>query len=179
MRANRVVLVLVVVLGCARAWGQDEKPPTLGKEPEDQQQQQQQPQQQQKPTLGEAPSLGGPRNSTTTDIRKLLRVRTVYIETIDNSLNERLAEAFSKTGPFRVVAKRNEADAILRGTCFDSRRLKSLHSEVFLTDSRGGPIWSDIVRQPFNPPPLDKSVTDSASLIVTHLGESLREAQRK
>jgi hypothetical protein len=176
MRISQVVLTLMVVLGCTGARGQDEKPPTLGKEPEGQQQQQQQ---QQKPTLGEAPSLGGPHTSTTTDIRKLLRVRSVYIETIDNSLNEKLAEAFSKAGPFRVVAKRNEADAILRGTCFDSRRLKSLHSEVFLTDPHGGPIWSDIIREPFNPPPLDKVVTDSASVIVVHLGESLREAQRK
>jgi hypothetical protein len=175
MRLSQVVLALTVVLGCTGARGQEEKPPTLGKEPEGQQQQQQQ----QRPTLGEAPSPGGPRNSSTTDIRKLLRVRTVYIETIDNSLNARLADALSKAGPFRVVAKRNEADAILRGTCFDSRRLKSLHSEVFLTDPHGGPIWTDIIREPFNPPPLDKAVTDSASMIVAHLGESLREAQRK
>jgi hypothetical protein len=176
MRLSQVVLALMVVLGSTVAWGQEEKPPTLGKEPEEEQQPQQQ---QHKPTLGEAPSLGGPHSSSTTDIRKLLRVRTVYIETIDNSLNARLTEALSKTGPFRVVAKRNEADAILRGTCFDSRRLKSLHSEVFLTDPHGGPIWTDIIREPFNPPPLDKAVTDSASMIVTHLGESLREAQRK
>ena len=173
MRLSQVVLALMVVLGCTGAWGQQENPPASGKEPEGQQPQPQ------KPTLGEAPSLGGPRNSTTTDIRKLLRVRTVYIETIDNSLNEKLAEALSKAGPFRAVAKRNEADAILRGTCFDSRRLKSLHSEVFLTDPHGGPIWTDIIREPFNPPPLDKAVTDSASMIVAHLGESLREAQRK
>jgi len=170
MRLRQVFFALLV-LGCTGAWGQEEKPPTLGKEPEGQQQQ--------KPTLGEAPSLSGPRTSSTTDIRKLLRVRTVYIETIDNSLNEKLAEALSKTGPFQVVVKRNEADAILRGTCFDSRRLKKLHSEVFLTDPHGGSIWSDIIREPFNPPPLDKAVMDSASVIVAHLGESLREAQRK
>ena len=169
MRLRQVFLALLV-LGCTGAWGQEEKPPTLGKEPEGQQQ---------KPTLGEAPSLGGPRTSSTTDIRKLLRVRTVYIETIDNSLNEKLTEALSKTGPFQVVAKRNEADAIVRGTCTDLRRLKSLKSEVFLTDPRGGPIWTDIIREPFNPPPLDKAVTSSASMIVAHLGESLREAQRK
>src|SRR5215831_5811931 len=163
------VLVALSLLGCTGAWGQEEKPPTLGKEPE----------QQQRPTLGETPSLGGPRTSTTTDSRKLMRVRSVYIEAIDNSLNEKLAEALSKAGPFRVVAKRNEADAVLRGTCFDSRRLKRLHTEVFLTDPRGGSIWQDIIREPFNPPPLDKAVTDSASMIVAHLGESLREAQRK
>jgi hypothetical protein len=163
------VFVALALLGCTGAWGQEEKPPTLGKEPE----------QQQRPTLGEAPSAGGPRTSTTTDSRKLMRVRSVYIEAIDNSLNEKLAEALSKAGPFRVVAKRNEADAVLRGTCFDSRRLKRLHSEVFLTDPRGGSIWQDIIREPFNPPPLDKAVTDSAAVIVAHLGDSLREAQRK
>ena len=168
MKLSQIFLALML-LGCTGARGQQEKPPTLGKEPEEQQ----------RPTLGEAPSTGGPRTSTTTDIRKLQRVRTVYIEMIDNSLSEKLAEALSKMGPFRVVAKRSEADAILRGTCFDSRRLKRLHSEVFLTDPRGGSIWQDIIREPFNPPPLSKAVTDSASVIVAHLGESLREAQRK
>lgn len=163
------VFLSLMLLACTGAWGQEEKPPTLGKEPE----------QQQRPTLGEAPEGGGPRTSTTTDIRKLLRVHTVYIEAMDNSLNEKLAEALSKMGPFRVVAKRSEADAILRGTCFDARRLKKLHSEVFLTDPRGGSIWQDDVRQPFNPPLLERSVADSASIIVGHLGESLREAQRK
>jgi hypothetical protein len=48
-----------------------------------------------------------------------------------------------------------------------------------LTDPRGGPIWTDIIREPFSPPPLDKAVTDSASVIVAHLGESVREAQRR
>jgi hypothetical protein len=167
MRVSHVFLAML--LGYAGAGGQQEKPPTLGKEP----------QEEQRPTLGAAPSLGSPRTSTTTDIRKLLRVRTVYVEAIDNSLNDKLAEALSKMGPFRVVAKRSEADAILRGTCFDSRRLKRLHSEVFLTDPRGGSIWQDIVREPFNPPQLEKAVTGSALVIVGHLGESLREAQRK
>ncbi len=168
MKLSQIFLALLL-LGGTGPRGQQEKPPTLGKEP----------QEQQRPTLGEAPSTGGPRTSTTTDIHKLLRVRSVYIEMIDNSLNEKLAEALSKMGPFRVVAKRSEADAILRGTCFDSRRLKRLHSEVFLTDPRGGSIWQDVIREPFNPPPLGKAVTDSASVIVAHLGESLREAQRK
>ncbi len=152
----------------------EEKPqqrPALGKEPT-----------QEKPTLGhaeDAPSLYGPRSSTTTDARKLLRVHKVYIEPIDNALNEKLAEDLSKKGPFRVVAKRHEADAVLRGTCFDSRRLKSVHSEVFLTDPNGSSIWQDIIRQPYNPPPLTRAVADSALLIVTHLSESLREAQHK
>jgi hypothetical protein len=164
-----LAMLLLGLGGGQSAQDQQEKPPTLGKEP----------QEQPRPTLGEAPSLGGPRTSTTTDLRKLLRVRTVYIEAIDNSLNDKLAEALGKMGPFRVVAKRSEADAVLRGTCFDSRRLKRLHSEVFLTDPHGGSIWQDIIRQPFNPPPLDKAVTDSASVIIAHLGESVREAQRK
>lgn len=150
-----------------------EKRPTLGQEPGEEK----------RPTLGSepdgGPSLNGPRTSTTTDARKLLRVHTVFIETIDNSLNDKLVEDLSKSGPFRVAASRNEADAVLRGTCFDSRRLKRLHSEVFLTDRHGGSIWQDIIHKPFNPPTLSKAVSDSALLIITHLTESVREAQRK
>lgn len=136
----------------------------------------------QKPTLGPAPapSLAGPRSSTTTDARKLVRIRTIFVERIDNLLSEKLMDGLSKTGRFRVVATRNEADAVLRGTCFDSRRLKSVHSEVYLTDQgSGASIWQDSVRQPFNPPPLEKAVNDSALLILTHLSDSVKEAQRR
>ena len=166
MKTSRLFLVLLVVF-VSTAWGQQEKPPSLGKEPADQK----------RPTLGETTPGGGPLTSTTTDPHKLVRVRTVFIENIDNALHEKLTEALAKSGPFRVVAKRSEADALMRGTCFDSRRLKRVHSEVFLTDPRGASIWQDVVRQPFNPPALDKAVSDSASIIVAHLTESIREAQ--
>lgn len=60
---------------------------------------------QQKPTLGpqpsrETPSLYGPRTSNTTDARKLTRVRTIFVERMDNALGERLAEGLSKMGRF-------------------------------------------------------------------------------
>ncbi len=132
-----------------------------------------------RPTLGRSQDTGGPLTSTTTDARKLLRVHAIYIESMDNALSDRLIEGFAKGTPFRIVAKRSEADAILRGTCFDSRRLKRVHSEVFLSDLRGSPIWQDNILQPFNPPPLAQAVSDTASLIVAHLSESLREAQRR
>lgn len=161
----------ILLLSFTMTWAQEkpqeqpqQNPPTLGPEP-----------------AGEksAPSLYGPRSSTTTDARRLLRIHSVYIETIDNGLNEKLAASLSARGPFRVVGKRNEADGVLRGTCFDSRRLKTVHSEVFLTDLHGTSIWQDVIRQPYNPPPLTQAVIESAHIIVAHISESIREAQRK
>lgn len=135
----------------------------------------------QKPTLGPPtePSLYGPRTSTTTDPRKLMRIRTIFVERIDNSLGEKLADGLTKMGRFRVAASRNEADAVLRGTCFDSRRLKTLHSEVFITDRNGAAVWQDIVYRPLNPPPLTKAVDTTAMTILQHLGDSIRDAERK
>jgi hypothetical protein len=101
------------------------------------------------------------------------------VERIDNLLSERLADGLAKMGRFRVVASRNEADAVLSGTCFDSRRLKRVHSEVYLTDRSGSAIWQDVLRRPFNPPTLQKSVDSTAAEIVQHLGDSVREADRK
>ncbi len=167
--------VVILLVGCSAGWAQDDK----GQEKP---QEKKQEKQQERPTLGPppAPSLYGPRTSTTTDSRKLARLRAIFVERMDNRLSEKLADGLSKIGRFRVVANRNEADAVLRGTCFDSHRLKSLHSEVFLTDrTSGGSIWQDIVRQPFNPPPLEKAVNDTALLILQHLADSVEEAQRK
>lgn len=176
MRFANLVLG-TVLLACAALLAQNREQ----QEPHGQQKQEQQQQQTQKPTLGPPtePSLYGPRNSTTTDPRKLLRVRTIYVERIDNMLSEKLTDGLSKMGRFRVVASRTEADAVLRGTCFDSRRLKSVHSEVYLTDRGGGSIWQDIVRHPYNPPSLQKVVDNTATEVLQHLGESLREADRK
>lgn len=136
---------------------------------------------QQRPTLGapSEPSLNGPRSSTTNDARKLMRVRTIYVEHMDNRLGEKLADGLSKQGRFRVVASRGEADAVLHGTCFDSRRLKSVHSEVYLADRSGTAIWQDVIRRQFNPPALEKVVDSTAAEIVQHLGDSVREADRK
>ncbi len=170
--AALVVLCLAAAASPQREQKQDQ--------PSEQKQKQQQ-EEQQRPTLGppaESPA-GGPRTSTTTDARKLLRVRSIYVERIDNALSEKLADVLSKSGRFRIAATRSEADAVLRGTCFDSRRLKSVHSEVFLTDRGGNSIWQDIVHRPFNPPVLPKAVESTAVDIVQHLTDSAREAERK
>ena len=135
-----------------------------------------------RPTLGPspAPSLYGPRTSTTTDAKKLMRIRTVYVERIDNMLSEKLAEGISKMGIFRVVASRNDADAVVRGTCSDLRRLKTVHSEVYIAErGNGASIWQDNVRRPYNPPPLSKAVDDTAALVLAHLQDSLKQADRK
>jgi len=138
------------------------------------------PQTQKRPTLGPAPapSLSGPKTSTTLDARKLRRIRSLFVERIDNSLSDKLAEEIVKMGRFKIVASRNEADAILRGSCFDSHRLRSVHSEVFITDRSGAPVWQDSIRRPFNPPALDKVVDETALLVADHLGRSLRDADR-
>lgn len=78
------------------------------------------------------------------------------------------------------MTSRNEADAVLRGSCADLRRLKTVRSEVYLNErSSGESIWQDSVRRPFNPPTLDRAVTETALLIVEHLSESLQAAGRR
>lgn len=136
----------------------------------------------QRPTLGPspAPSLHGPRTSNTVDPRKLLRVRKIYVERMDNKLSDKLVEGLGKADLFHLVADRNEADAVLRGTCFDSRRLRRVRTEVYLNErSSGASIWQDNVYRPYNPPPLDKAVSETSTLIVEHLKESLLEAGRR
>ena len=54
------------------------------------------PQPEERPTLGPKTGPGlesGPLTSTTTDIRRLMRIRTLYIESIDNALSDKLVEA--------------------------------------------------------------------------------------
>jgi len=109
-----------------------------------------------------------------------MRVHKIYVERMDNSLSEKLVEALGKLSRFRVAASLNEADAVLRGTCFDSRRLKTVRSEVYLNERlSGASIWQDSVRRPYNPPPLDKAVNEIVTLILTHLTESVAEAERR
>jgi hypothetical protein len=136
---------------------------------------------QHRPTLGPAPapSLRGPRNSTTNDARKLLRIHTLYVERIDNVLSDHLIEGISKVGRFRIVSQPKEADATLRGSCLESRRLKRVHSEVFISDRNGVSVWQDNIFRPYNPPSLDQAVTETAQLVVEHLRLSITEAQQK
>lgn len=74
-------------------------------------------QQAERPTLGprNGPAIeSGPNTSTTTDVRKLMRIHTLYIESIDNSLSDKLIETLGKWGRFRLVTKAKDADATLR-----------------------------------------------------------------
>ncbi len=177
MKASYILLALfLLAVPVARPdhgqTAQDQQPPPQG---------QQQQQQQKRPTLGPAPapSLRGPRNFNIVDAHRLARVQKVYVERMDNSLGQKLIEELSKGRRLHVVADRKEADAILRGTCFDSRRLKSVRSEVYLNELHGAAIWQDSVRLPYNPPPLRVAVTQTANLIVEHLAESIIEAERR
>ena len=139
-------------------------------------------QQDERPTLGPRNGPGevsGPDSSTTTDIHKLIRIRTLYIESMDNSLGDKLVESIGKWGRFQLVTRAKDADAILRGSCLESRRLKRVHSEVFISDRNGGSIWQDTVFRPFNPPALDQAVTDTANLVQAHLAKTIREAAQR
>jgi len=138
--------------------------------------------QEERPTLGPRSGPGletGPNSSTTTDLRKLTRIQTLYIESIDNSLSEKLIEALGKWGRFRLVTKAKDADATLRGSCLESRRLKHVHSEVFISDRNGASVWQDTIYRPFNPPALDQAVTDTAALVESHLQQAVREGERQ
>jgi len=137
---------------------------------------------QKRPTLGPPTesSPGGPHSSTTTDSRKLIRVHKIYLENMDNHLSDKLMEDLAKSGRFQIAADAKDADAVMRGTCFDSRRLRSLHSEVFLSDrASGSTIWQDSILRPLNPPALAKAVDDTALLIAQHLTGDVQEALRK
>jgi hypothetical protein len=138
--------------------------------------------QNERPTLGPRPGPGlnsGPLTSTTTDLRKLMRIHTLYIESMDNSLNDKLVEALGKLGRFRLVNKAKDADATLRGSCLESRRLKHVHSEVFISDRNGASVWQDTIYRPFNPPTLDQAVSDTATLVAAHLEQTVRAGERR
>lgn len=173
-----VAMCLLIGLSVWAQEGQKQEPLAQEEQPP----QQQTPPEQQRPTLGPAPAPtleAGPRTATTRDGRKLMHIRSLYIERIDNSLSDKLLEAFAKSGRFRVVAKLKEADGTVRGSCLESRRLKRVHSEIFISDRNGASVWQDTVYRPFNPPSLDQAVSDTATLFTEHLEESVREAERK
>ena len=139
-----------------------------------------------KPTLGPAtgPAVpeGGIRTANATDPKKLARIHSLYVERIDNELGDKLVEALGKSGRFRIVTKPKEADATVRGSCLESRRLKSVHSEVFISDRSGASVWQDSIKRPFDPlkpPSLDRAVSETADIVAEHLVESIREAGRK
>lgn len=134
-----------------------------------------------RPTLGPAPAptLHGPKTSTTTDPRRLVRVKKLYVERMENGLHEKLIAVLAKIRRFRLVGDYSEADAVLRGTCLDMRRLKTLRSEVYLNEVKGASIWQDNVRRPIHPPTVEVAVAETADMIAAHLAESLVEAERQ
>jgi hypothetical protein len=103
-----------------------------------------------------------------------MRIHTLYIESIDNSLSEQLVETLGKLGRFRLVTQAKQADATLRGSCLESRRLKHVHSEVFISDRGGASVWQDTIIRPYNPPTLDQAVRDTATLVAAHLEKTIR-----
>jgi len=172
MRGGSCCVVMLLLL-LSTAWAQEAQ--------QQQPQSEQQQQQQQRPTLGPAPgpSLHGPRTSTTLDARKLLRIRKLYVAKIDNSLSDRLIEGLAKMGRFHIVPQPKEADATLGGSCLDSRRLKHVHSEIFINDRSGISIWQDTIFRPLNPPSLCQAVDETADVVVDHLSDSIKEAEHK
>src|SRR5487761_275841 len=168
MKGVSLFLSLLILLGAATAGQQGSNPqrPTLGN-----------PEENNKPSLGEAPSLYGPLTAKIMDPRALRGVRKIYVETMDNSLSGKLIEDFANHGPFRVVADRSQADAILDGSCFDLPHLKDVHSEVYLTGKNGKAIWQDVVHEHYRPPSLGEAVNKTASLIVTRLRESITKVE--
>ena len=137
--------------------------------------------QEEKPTLGPEPGPTGRRSRTATvnDYRKLMRIRSMYIERMDNALSEKLVVSLGKLGRFKIASRPKEADAIMTGSCMESRRLKRVHTEVFISDRGGGSIWQDNVFRPYNPPSLEQAVNETAQVVAEHLSESFSEAGSK
>jgi hypothetical protein len=188
MRAIRLLWILTLAFGLATQAQEDpdasqQEPPREQEEKEKEQPRRQEQEPPRRPTLGPqpAPTLrgGGPRSSNTIDPRRLMRIRKIYVERMDHSLSDQLVERIGTSGRFQIVADREEADAVLRGTCLDLRRLRAVRSEVYLSDRvTGAAIWQDNVRRPFNPPVLSKAVQETAVMIVNNLAESVIEAER-
>lgn len=136
---------------------------------------------QQRPTLGPpepgAPSLQGPRSVRTDNAKKLLKMRTIYIHRISHSLNEILTRDFSHVVWLKVVNKPSEANAIVRGSCYDLKNLKRLHTEVYINDRiTGASIWQDVIRVPYKPPDLSKAVDEAAAQVLSDLHRSIERA---
>jgi hypothetical protein len=110
------------------------------------------------------------------DYQKLMRIHSLYVERMDNALSDRLVESLGKLGRFKIASKLRDADAVVTGSCLESRRLKRLHSEVFIADRGGKSIWQDNVYRPYNPPSLEQAVNETARVVADHLGLSLNEA---
>jgi hypothetical protein len=108
-----------------------------------------------------------------------MRIRSLFVERMDNALSEKLVVSLGKLGRFKIASRPKEADAIMTGSCMESRRLKRVHTEVFISDRGGGSIWQDNVFRPYNPPSLEQAVNETAQVVAEHLSESFSEAGSK
>jgi hypothetical protein len=124
-------------------------------------------------SLASRSAAHGTQTATVNDQRRLMRVRSIFIEKMDNALSEKLVLSLGKVGRFKIASNPKEADAIMTGSCLESRRLKRLHSEVFISDRGGGSIWQDNLYRPYNPPSLEQAVNETAQIVAEHLTESL------
>ncbi len=50
-----------------------------------------------------------------------MRIRTLFVERMDNDLNESLVASLGKLGRYKMASNAKEADAIVRGSCLESR----------------------------------------------------------
>lgn len=144
-----------------------------------------------RPTLGEAPDqpgsqnrvklagdlLVGPHHADINDAQRLLAIHSIFVERMDNGLGDNLRQKIKAAKALSVAPDLHHADAVLRGTCFDSARLKTVHSEVFLSTPKGVAIWQDIVRQPYRPAALRQAVATTADSIAADLIASLNVAR--
>jgi hypothetical protein len=174
---SRVVGLLVILLMFPLLRAQDSDSPPPASEPAPAPSEKPAPK---RPTLGSSsvPTLGGPRTASITDARRLVRVKKVYVERMENGLHEKLIAALTRVKRVSLVGDYVEADAVLRGTCIDMRRLKTLKTDVFLNEVRGASIWQDNVKRPIHPPTIEAAATETAEIIATHLSESIIEAER-
>ncbi len=135
----------------------------------------------QRPTLRRGKGSSERHNtSVTMNARALMRVRTIYIEPIENRLGVKIADDLASAGHFKLSLDKRQADAILSGTCLDATHLRLLHSEVFLSSRvTGAAIWQDEIRLPLDPPPLAKALNETASKIARDLLASAGAAENR
>ena len=105
MKFLKAVLILWLALATL-TWVQQEKPPDKPPDgaPQD------------RPTLGPppAPSLRGPRSSTTNDAQKLAHINKIFVDRIDNHLSDKIMEGLAKLGRFRIVKEESSSAGVRR-----------------------------------------------------------------
>ncbi len=125
------------------------------------------------------PLLSGRSSHMLGSSKKMKKVRRIYIAPMENRLNFKLAEAFLHWGRFEIVATEKEADAVIVGTCFAARRLKTVKSDIYIRTRRTRePLWHGNLRLPYNPPKVEKVVGKIGSLMVDHLRLSMQDSKR-